>query len=223
MRRVKNAYGFLNLAEDVLRESDKPLSIDQIWKNGEEVGLTEKVGSVGKTPVKTLSARLYIDLRDNEKSIFTQVSTRPALFGVKGQNSEIEVGDTKKEISEIPYKERDLHILLSSFVQVDSNFKCVTKTIFHEKSLNKKKGFNQWLHPDIVGCYFPFEDYMRETQQLQEIFGEKAFKLFSFEMKIRVDYSNLRECYFQAVSNSSWANEGYLVTLELENDESFSK
>lgn len=104
---------------------------------------------------------------------------------------------------------------------MDSNFKCFTKTIFHEKSLNRKRGFNQWLHPDIVGCYFPFEDYKSETQQLQEIFGEKAFKLFSFEMKIKVDFSNLRECYFQTVSNSSWANEGYLVTLELENDDSF--
>lgn len=30
--------------------------------------------------------------------------------------------------------------------------------------------------------------------------------------------ANLRECYFQAVSNSSWANEGYLVTLKIDDD-----
>lgn len=34
-------------------------------------------------------------------------------------------------------------------------------------------------------------------------------------------FSNLREYYFQAVSNSSWANEGYLVALEYDEDESF--
>lgn len=109
MRKAKNAYNFLSLAEDVLKESSKPLSIDQIWKNGDAMGLTEKVGSVGKTPVKTLAARLYIDLRDNEKSVFSQVSTRPSLFGLKGQNSEIDLGEIKNETSEISYKERDLH------------------------------------------------------------------------------------------------------------------
>lgn len=31
-------------------------------------------------------------------------------------------------------------------------------------------------------------------------------------------FTNLREYYFQAVSNSSWANEGYLVTLRLDED-----
>jgi hypothetical protein len=30
--------------------------------------------------------------------------------------------------------------------------------------------------------------------------------------------ANFREYYFQAVSNSSWANEGYLVTLRLDED-----
>jgi hypothetical protein len=33
-------------------------------------------------------------------------------------------------------------------------------------------------------------------------------------MKKELNFSNLRESYFQAVSNSSWANEGYLVTAE---------
>lgn len=221
MRKSKGTYSFLNLATEVLQTSDRPLSIEEIWEKGETLGLTEKVGSTGKTPVKTLSARLYIDIRDNEKSMFVQVSKRPALFVLKGKNDLIEKVDTESFSVSINYKERDLHILLSSFVQVDAKFKCVTKTIFHEKSSNKKKGFNQWLHPDIVGCYFPFADYMNETQELQEIFGGKAFKVFSFEIKIKLDYSNLRECYFQAVSNSSWANEGYLVTLKLENDDSF--
>lgn len=41
------------------------------------------------------------------------------------------------------------------------------------------------------------------------------YKLYSFELKISLSLSNLRECYFQAVSNSSWANEGYLVALHI--------
>jgi len=45
-------------------------------------------------------------------------------------------------------------------------------------------------------------------------------KLFSFEMKISISFSNLREYYFQAISNSSWANEGYLVALRIADDSS---
>lgn len=33
----------------------------------------------------------------------------------------------------------------------------------------------------------------------------------SFELKKEISVHNCRECYFQAISNSSWANEGYLV------------
>ena len=40
-------------------------------------------------------------------------------------------------------------------------------------------------------------------------------------MKKNIDYSNLRQYFFQAVSNSSWANEGYLVCLKIDEDPNF--
>jgi len=39
--------------------------------------------------------------------------------------------------------------------------------------------------------------------------------LWSFEVKQLINRSNVRECFFQAVSNSSWANFGYLVAAEV--------
>ena len=77
------------------------------------------------------------------------------------------------------------------------------------------------MHPDIVGIYFPFDEYSKETIELQEMMGNKQYKIYSFELKKTLNFSNLREYYFQAVSNSSWANEGYLVTLDMDEDESF--
>ena len=74
------------------------------------------------------------------------------------------------------------------------------------------------MHPDIVGVYYPFDDYKSSIISLISTMQETACKLFSFEMKISIDYSNLRECFFQAVSNSSWANEGYLVALKYDSD-----
>lgn len=74
------------------------------------------------------------------------------------------------------------------------------------------------MHPDIVGVHFPFESYTENTLKLFDILKVNPYKLYSFEMKIDINLSNLREYYFQAVSNSSWAHEGYLVALNIADD-----
>ena len=107
--------------------------------------------------------------------------------------------------------ERDLHPVLAAYVDFEPHFKARVRTIYHEASKQKLKGVNEWLHPDIVGVYFPFEAYEKETLQLQKEMAVNTVKFFSFELKLELDFVNLRESFFQAVSNSSWANEGYLV------------
>ncbi|MDU9711414.1 hypothetical protein RGC52_06760 [Helicobacter pylori] len=47
-------------------------------------------------------------------------------------------------------------------------------------------------------------------------FDTLPIKLVSFELKKEISVNNGRECYFQAISNSSWANEGYLVGRHIE-------
>lgn len=220
MRKKKSEYTFMSMTEEVMKIEKKPLTISQIWKCGEKNKLIEKVGSNGKTPIKTLQARLYLDIRDNAESIFTQVSKRPATFYLKNEKVEDNVIEVSKEETS-RYNERDLHKLLSSFVYVSPEFRCMTKTIYHEKTSKSKKGYNQWLHPDIVGIHFPFDDYSNETLKLQQMIGCSQYKLYSFEMKIELNFSNLREYYFQAVSNSSWAHEGYIVALNIDEEESF--
>jgi hypothetical protein len=81
-----------------------------------------------------------------------------------------------------------------------------------------KKGFNEWLHPDLVGAYLPFDDYDEVTLRLQKSLSMSAVKFFSFELKKDLTFSNLRQYYFQAVSNSSWAHEGYLVVTEMRDE-----
>lgn len=108
--------------------------------------------------------------------------------------------------------------MLVAYAYTDTHFKANVKTIYHECSLKNTKGQNEWLHPDLVGVYFPFRDYKLETLDIQNHLSISSIKLFSFEVKIYVNFPNLRQAYFQAVSNSSWANEGYLVTLNLDED-----
>lgn len=212
-------YSFLDLAKEVLERENIPLSAEEMWESARRQGLWERLNSSGKTPIRTLSARIYVDIKNNENSCFTQVSKRPAKFFLKDKIAGLDQYEEKQEKEKAgdrhKFKERDLHILLSSFVRVDEHFKCLTKTIYHEVSKRGRSGKNKWLHPDIVGVHFPFESYTENTLKLFDILKVNPYKLYSFEMKISVNLANLRECYFQGVSNSSWAHEGYLVALNI--------
>ena len=218
-------YNFFDLAKETLNTVRSPLSINDIWQKSMELDFAKKVSSSGKTPSKTLAARIYMDIKKNPDTVFVQVSKRPSLFYLKdlhcNSDNLIEaLNETaiEHDIAKTEYHERDLHILLSTFVLSNPHFNCYTKTIYHEKSKRNTKGVNKWLHPDIVGIYFPFEQYQTNTLRLLETLKENPYKLFSFEMKIELNFGNLRECYFQAVSNSSWAHEGYLVALNINDD-----
>lgn len=212
----RSEYTLIELAEDTIRKAGIPLTDKEIWDKSKEYGFQDKIKSNGKTPWKTIGARIYLDIRDNVNSIFEKTKNRPIKFKLKDmkftQSTSLidTVSSEETQISENRFSERELHPLLSAYVKNDSHFKCYTKTIFHEKSNNDKKGKNKWLHPDIVGVYFPFQDYNQSTKDMIKSFNENAIKLFSFEMKIKIDIGHLREYFFQAVSNSSWANEGYL-------------
>jgi len=93
--------------------------------------------------------------------------------------------------------------------------------ILHPKST--KKEFGEWVHPDIVGCYFPIDEWNSEVLELSSAVGNTSLTIFSFELKKELNLSKLRESFFQAVSNSSWANESYLVAAEISNNDDFLK
>lgn len=207
-------YTFLKLAEETLLKAQIPLTAEEIWSKSAEYNLQNKCASSGKTPWRSIGAQIYVDMKENPKSIFFKVSKRPVKFALKTFSAKSINNNAPKDINNIQFVERNLHPLLSAYVYSDEHFKCYTKTIYHEKSAKKSKGTNKWLHPDIVGVYFPFDDYTESTLKMLASFSENVIKLFSFEMKIEINMSTLREFFFQAVSNSSWANEGYLVALK---------
>lgn len=59
--------------------------------------------------LNTLQARLYIDIRDNENSIFKQTSKRPSRFFLKNLQCEDGVDVEVVENEPTGYNERDLH------------------------------------------------------------------------------------------------------------------
>lgn len=225
---METQYTFNDLIIDVLNNTKVPMSPEEIWEKAVELMLDSKLGSTGKTPWATIGARLYTNIKeDQENSLYVQVSKRPTKFILRTQNTnplqtqaviEQQIKKIDESIEKVKFNERDLHPLLVKFVFTDQHFNCYTKTIFHENSIKKTKGTNEWLHPDLVGVYFPFNDYSPETRELQSHMNESSINLFAFEIKIRLSFSNLRQSFFQAVSNASWANEGYLVCLKIDED-----
>jgi hypothetical protein len=112
------------------------------------------------------------------------------------------------------FKERDLHRLFSTYLK---SINIYSKTIYHEKS-TKDDETQKWTHPDIIGVQLINLRNNCSRNFLKAINKKETFKLMSYELKkeIRNDYE-LKEAYFQAVSNSSWANYGYLVSFEIDN------
>ena len=70
---------------------------------------------------------------------------------------------------------------------------------------------NVWLHPDVVGLRDLGAHWHREVRDCVSVASERRTELWSFEVKLTIDRSNVRRHFFQTVSNSSWAHFGYLV------------
>ncbi|EDH3305689.1 HTH domain-containing protein [Campylobacter jejuni] len=205
---------YKELIIEVLKQTKKPLNVSEIWQKALEKGLDKKLSSIGQTPTQTIWNRLLTD-----KINFLKTSIKPTTFWLKERENELLKLDDKNEITnekqeKNKFHERDLHPLLVKFLYENLDFNLNCKTIYHEQSKKGKGGEDKWNYPDIVGVYFPYDDYEKETITLLENIKQISYKLFSFELKIALNFSNLKECYFQAVSNSSWANEGYLVVLQ---------
>lgn len=211
----------------VLEKSSRPMKFFEIWqeiKANDFFGFGENLGFSGATPEQSFYAAIYMNLKD-ENSLFEVVDVKPKTIKLKSQvlvksNEKIISTPEPKKEQKSSYHERDLHAVLSFFVANSTEFDSVyTKTIFHENSTKSTKGADKWLHPDIVGASFSSANLEKELVEYSKSFEKLPIKIYSFEMKKELKLYNLKEYYFQAVSNSSWAHEGYLVALDIENDD----
>jgi hypothetical protein len=213
---------FLGLAELVLTEERRPLSPSEVWKVASAKGYSSMLRSQGKTPAQTMYAAIYTDSHDNPESQFIKVGDRPARYYLKSLALEKQPGELEQAaatLASVPekyeYKEIQLHPFLARFAHTQFGARC--KTIRH--STSRKNEFGEWVHPDMIAVYYP--EWRNEVLDLSQLTGSFAVKLYSFEIKKELSFANLREAFFQAVSNSSFAHEGYLVAADISTDEDF--
>ncbi|GAA7283355.1 COG2958 family protein [Helicobacter pylori] len=204
----------IEIVQSVLEAIKEPIKVTEIYHKAKELFSEGKIENMfdygGNTPHQSVSASIYTALNKGEELPFKKVREKPALIALKGTAKEPVLNAQKSSVpgAKIMH-ERGLHPFLTYMAIHNENLKCYTKTIFHEGSLKSPKGMDRWLYPDMVGVRFLHAELSNENLiAFSKKFDTLPVKLVSFELKKEISV-HCRECYFQAISNSS--NEGYLV------------
>ncbi|WQW02943.1 COG2958 family protein [Helicobacter pylori] len=211
----------VEIVQSVL-EITGPISPTEVYDKAKELfekgEITNMFDYGGNTPDRSVSAFIYTALKEGKAVPFENAAKEgdKILIALKSAAKEpvlnmekISVSSAKIAHNKIMH-ERDLHPFLTYMAIHNENLKCYTKTIFHEESVKSPKGMDRWLYPDMVGVRFLHAELSNENLiAFSKKFDTLPVKLVSFELKKEISVHNCRECYFQAISNSS--NEGYLV------------
>jgi hypothetical protein len=149
----------------------------------------------------------------------TEGRPRKYYYSEKSDSAEVAAAESAAAMPSSDAKnakldEHALYPLLSRYLWEE--FRLYAKRIDEKRSFNKRgPNGNHWLYPDMVGMEDLGADWHREVRECGNAYSDKRTRLWSFEAKLLINRSNVRECFFQAVSNSSWANFGYLVAAEV--------
>ncbi|TFW51796.1 HrgA protein [Bradyrhizobium sp. MOS001] len=155
----------------------------------------------------------YPELRSTE--------TRPRQFYWTQKTEHDEVVEAEASTRTAPESEKPVpgeHSLYPSAINfLSSEYGVKAFRIDERKSSNAgSSGSNRWLYPDIVGLQSLAQGLNAEVAEAIRASSDRKVKLWSVEVKVLLNRSNVREAYYQSVSNSSWANLGYLAATEIE-------
>lgn len=151
--------------------------------------------------------------------VMTRDKPRPRLFYwgesvVEKTDSNVAPEPTVETVS---LTEHSLYPILIDYLSQEEGLLC--RRIDEKRSSNNKGlGGNHWLYPDIVALEPLDKEWDDVVQNCVRHSEGRLTRLWSFEVKKQLNRSNVRECFFQAVSNSSWAHFGYLVATEINED-----
>ncbi len=210
----------IGIIQSVLEVIKEPIKVTEIYHKAKELFEKGEIENMfdygGNTPDQSVSAAIYTALNKGNKGEdlpFLKTQEKSTLIALKSAAKEPVLDAQKSSAPSVKIAhERNLHPFLTYMAFFNENLKCYTKTIFHEGSLKSPKGMDRWLYPDMVGVRFLHAELSNENLiAFSKKFDTLPVKLVSFELKKEISVHNCRKCYFQAISNSSWANEGYLV------------
>jgi hypothetical protein len=145
----------------------------------------------------------------------TATTDRPRLyyFDPDGAGEEESRGTPTVEQS---FGEAETYPLLKEYLETEKGLAALR--IDERRSSGKRgSGSGHWLHPDLVAIEDLSQGWVsKETKALNKFYKSDSIRIWAFEVKRSLSVSNARSSYFQAVSNSGWANFGYLVATTID-------
>ena len=186
--------------------------------------IIREISSGAKTQIIKISPHIHIQDQPRPRQFWfdpntTYGTTQNIAAEENEKNSDNLENDILFPIIKPDYlSEHDLYPLLIEFLKTELGLYCLRIDEKRSKNLRGQNG-NQWLHPDIVSMQ-PLDQQWNELVKTCVKHGSgQNVRLWSFEVKKELNGSNIRSSFFQAVSNSSWANEGYLVATSISTSE----
>ncbi len=116
--------------------------------------------------------------------------------------------------------EADLYPVLQTFLLERESI--VTKRIREQTSSNRRGRYgNKWLHPDVVGMHAPGRDWLDVVRRCSMELPTRKAKLVAVEVKRVLSAGDIRQHFFQTVSNGTWANRAYLAACEIRGEDTW--
>lgn len=170
-------------------------------KKTEKALLTQIIAEIPSWPQRLAKLNVY------------RTADRPQKYYFDPKTTDIETSECK--IHKNKQEEKELYLKLAQYCKSIG-----VQTLRIDEKTSKKDGgknYNKWLHADVVGYKDLAAKFNEETKECLIQYSSERSYLYSFEVKDGIiTTSNIRENFFQTVSNSSWANYSYLVAEGIE-------
>jgi uncharacterized protein len=215
----------------ILKEAKIPLSLTEILEIIQQKFRDKKVINLINYDWKEIVDYLN-DESEMKKAGIKKISEKPDRFLMNDfLNEELPDRTTVLE-SELSLKQKDIRTNINpDIIPHFLSYYMGQYLNVYTKSITKKdddtSNYIRWLHPSMIGVHFrrDLSDYEDEESvgNIRNI--TDYIDVYSFEIIKKLGFYNLKESYFQTISTSYWANQSYMVCVEIEdeNDESFQK
>ncbi|QLB13279.1 hypothetical protein EV697_1029 [Bisgaardia hudsonensis] len=206
-----------DLAKLFIQRYPKEIADKQKNYESEEKLISQLTAEIGGKRTERVKQKCHnIITRDKPRPRLYCWQSKPTQLISQMTTSPQNLKEDQELVSET-LSEQDLYPLLMEFLKEE--FKLFCRRIDEKTSKNSHgSGGNHWLHPDVVALEALDKEWQEEVSDCVRNSGSSTVRLWSFEVKKQLTRANVRSYFFQTVSNSSWANLGYLVITGLDNN-----
>lgn len=194
-------------------ESAKKLERSTILRSEADL-LQQLVAEIGATRPQWQRRHPELKTTETRPRLYYWTSKTDFQEVAEAENPRV-VHDASTNLPSPSILEKEMYAPLIDFLASDREAKA---SRINEATASNRRGLggNKWLYLDVVAIEALTNGFHKEVIEVVRFSGDRRARLWSFEVKRLLNRSNVRESYFQAVSNSSWANLGYLVAPEIE-------